>query len=1058
MILRSFFILVLVLPLTFLPVKAQTWEAFLSKHIDNLSGADLSPGRTVQYSEETIEKNKSELMRLIYQQHKGYFSDASGDKNPALYPIRTVYAKDQMSALIATLRFGTHNEKQNARNLMYNTMFSHGLDQRGRGISFLHFYISYILNLVPESFSVEKEADLRKEYAENWKTRFWAYNTENHCQMYRSTTYGVGLKWPEHNFMVRSDGSKENGTYIYRQIEENHIYNYIKYLFKYGMGENLSPVYMGTHVRPWTVFLELARHYHRQTAMEVSGAILEYYYALVGLNSQHGMHVGLVNRAMPELNRNYGYTTVARIFGGYAPGESISPGAGSLIADSDFVPHEKTRKIIAGDISMPYSIVQSIARNNWYQPQVKIEDSDASPIGFSIPQEYAKTAFRYSYVHRHYSIGSGNIKCLPGDSQDYGDGMAGSAAWENGGIFFSSPQRHITEKWGDKFFRDYKPGYSGNVKDDSWVGYSPYMEMAQFENTVLVYCVIPHDEPYKIAQVHILSPGEGESVIADDNNKTYYATYMSKDGMIYLAIIPMNYTGENQRASGFRNMERIVDDGSGSSGHCGYVVEIAHSSEISFDEFKRNANSAGVSWDKNSTRLEYTNSNGNKITLSHSSKTRRKDQLPTIEITPEGGKTVTVDWENYPVLRSPYMRIIHEDSREKLVINDNNSGIKIDFDGERVHYLDCDDFVPVSCQRKDLPNPFLDKLETGSIHGVFTPEDYTTWCPTVIRHDDEKYYLIASVNYNDSISTGSWQTNSELAVAVSDEIEGPYEFIDLILPRRDKKYWDGELQHNPMIRKHDDTYYLFYTGSTYEFERTLEPMDRFDPRYWEGWDNQRIGIATAKHPAGPWTQYDQPVIQPREGRWDEGQQCNPTAVMHDDGSVILMYKGTNIGFPDRVYAYDTATVHKFAIGVARADSSFGEYKRLGDYDGLITINGIQPRFDLEDPDIWFDGKYYHMLMKNFLPVFDYDDRGGCFYAWSENAWEWFTPSEGSVALPRTVTWKEGYSTIQQRIEKPAVFTENGKPVYVFAATIFEEKDRERFGVRRATIAGFKVRE
>jgi hypothetical protein len=83
---------------------------------------------------------------------------------------------------------------------MYNAMLYHGMDGQGRGVDFTSFYIAgYIQNLKPESFTPEKLIDLRSFYAENqggnfgsWGTRFWAYNTENHSQMYRSTTYGVG--------------------------------------------------------------------------------------------------------------------------------------------------------------------------------------------------------------------------------------------------------------------------------------------------------------------------------------------------------------------------------------------------------------------------------------------------------------------------------------------------------------------------------------------------------------------------------------------------------------------------------------------------------------------------------------------------------------------------------------------------------------------------------------------------------------------------------------------------------------------------------------------------
>jgi len=229
----------------------------------------------------------------------------------------------------------------------------------------------------------------------------------------------------------------------------------------------------------------------------------------------------------------------------------------------------------------------------------------------------------------------------------------------------------------------------------SWVGFSPYLEMAQFESTVLVYCVIPPEQPYRSSHIHLSSPGKDETIVSSEAHKAYFARYKAKEGMIYAGIIPLHYTGKNLQESGFNNMERIVDDGSEYDGHTGYVVEMAHSSECSFEEFKNRVNASAMKWDKDKASLSYTNRKGHLISLTHSSRTNRKDKLPAIKIKPYGEEKVSVDWERYPAIRSPYMRIIQEDGREKLVINDNKGGVKIDFDGDRVHYIECNDYLPV---------------------------------------------------------------------------------------------------------------------------------------------------------------------------------------------------------------------------------------------------------------------------------------------------------------------------------------------------------------------------
>ncbi len=694
-------------------VCGQAWDAFLEKHIDNLTNADSIPGLSHQYTDEIIQQKKAEMLNLIYTNNKHRFQSPTGKCDPSRYPVHSVDAKHEGSALNAVLQLGNENEKQNARNFLYNAMLL--TEPENTDIDFTSYLVAYILNLKPEAFTPEKELDLRDYFAENfgevWGHRFWQYWTENHCQLHRSTTYGVGLKWPDHSFIIRQDGSRESGTYMYNQIEEKHIFKYMPYLYKYGMGENLSPNYMMWHMRPWTVFYELAREHNREAAKGVSGAILEYYYALEALNSQHNMYAGLVDRARNELRTNWNFDPVGKIFGGFGYAEPVTEGGGSLIAESDYIPHEKTRSIIAGDIRMPYSLLQTCATSGWYYNEVRIDDS-----GRTMPTyepSCAKRVFRYVYTDRHFTLGSGNIKTLPGDEITFKHGITGSATWENGALFFSSPKGHvdlynypyIIENWGERFFYDHKQGYSGPFGSDSWIGYSPFLEMAQFENTMLVYCLIPSSEPYRLVQIHLSRPVPqlGEEIIADDFNRTLYAKYNASEGFVYIGIIPMHYTWNNRQTSGFINTERIVDDGSGDDGHCGYVVEMAHSSECSFEEFKNRVKALNMSWSKANAKLAYTNRKGHTISLTHSSHTDRTDGLPTIEITPFMDSMVTVDWENYPTLRSPYMRIMDEDSRTKLVINDNTGGIKIDFDGNLVNYNEFDDFVPGNSISDTLP-------------------------------------------------------------------------------------------------------------------------------------------------------------------------------------------------------------------------------------------------------------------------------------------------------------------------------------------------------------------
>lgn len=336
-------------------------------------------------------------------------------------------------------------------------------------------------------------------------------------------------------------------------------------------------------------------------------------------------------------------------------------------------------------------------------------------------------------------------------------------------------------------------------------------------------------------------------------------------------------------------------------------------------------------------------------------------------------------------------------------------------------------------KKETVHNPFKGKIEPLSINGSFRMDDHIVWGGSVIKHED-RYYMFVSV-YPDSCGRNTWITNSRVALAVSDNPEGPYEFMKFVLPYRDKKFWDGMMTHNPSIRKHEGNYYLFYIGNTYDFERPCGGMSNRDPRFHQAFSNQRIGVATAKHPEGPWERYDQPVIEPREGHWDLTITSNPAPVIHDDGSVTLIYKSTNMFFPERLERHNKDGLPRFIIGAARADHPLGEYERLGEYDGLIKIEDTLS--SLEDPFLWHDGERFNMLIKNFEKDI-IEETGAAIYVWSDNGYEWYLPEDDPTVYTREVTWKEGLTTTQKKLERPQILMEDGKPAYIFLGTDFRE--------------------
>jgi hypothetical protein len=92
--------------------------------------------------------------------------------------------------------------------------------------------------------------------------------------------------------------------------------------------------------------------------------------------------------------------------------------------------------------------------------------------------------------------------------------------------------------------------------------------------------------------------------------------------------------------------------------------------------------------------------------------------------------------------------------------------------------------------------------------------------------------------------------------------------------------------------------------------------------YGQVWNGKRVGVAVADSPQGPWKRLDEPIMQPRPGQWDGAIISNPAPVIHDDGSVLLIYKSAPVTYPAR---NKNRALH---FGVATAPHYLGPYKRM----------------------------------------------------------------------------------------------------------------------------------
>ena len=302
---------------------------------------------------------------------------------------------------------------------------------------------------------------------------------------------------------------------------------------------------------------------------------------------------------------------------------------------------------------------------------------------------------------------------------------------------------------------------------------------------------------------------------------------------------------------------------------------------------------------------------------------------------------------------------------------------------------------------------------------IFSMENFNVWCNGVVKGEDGKYHMFFS-RWPKTRGHEAWVTHSEIAHAVSDSLFGPYHFSDVCLPARGNQYWDGEMTHNPHVIKHNGKYYLYYTadkGSGYwkTTADTVKPR-MSHPEWWVNRNFQRIGVAVADSPYGPWKRFDKPLIDITPGRRTTGV---PTVFQRPDGKFSLAYKSVM-----EKEGYKGGAVKHF---ISLSDSPLGPFK---DYEKPF-ITSPKSDFPIDDHVEWFqDGKYYCIAKDHGDRITEHGIALLLFE--SPNGLDW-TLSPNSLVHEFSITFKDGEHMDFDRFEMPKVYMEKGKVVALFLA-------------------------
>ena len=297
--------------------------------------------------------------------------------------------------------------------------------------------------------------------------------------------------------------------------------------------------------------------------------------------------------------------------------------------------------------------------------------------------------------------------------------------------------------------------------------------------------------------------------------------------------------------------------------------------------------------------------------------------------------------------------------------------------------------------------------------------DYNVWGCSPIWGDDGKVHVFYSRWPNEAKHQG-WITCCEIAHAVADTPEGPFETVDVAVAPRGGDWWDGKTCHNPTIHKVGDKYVLFYMGTS---DGTVY--------------TKRVGMATSDSLYGPWKRVDKPLIEPDTDpdAWNSVCTTNPAFVQHPNGELWLYYKSwratdweKDLAGGLRVATSDVGRHTNRQYGLAKAMKLEGPWEKVGD-GPIIDLSHLGENAQSEDAYIWIEDGKFKMIMRD---MGFWNHEYGLYFE-SEDGQNWSEPQIGFWNSHRYFDEAPNGLDREGRFERPQLLMRDGKPEYIFVA-------------------------
>lgn len=326
----------------------------------------------------------------------------------------------------------------------------------------------------------------------------------------------------------------------------------------------------------------------------------------------------------------------------------------------------------------------------------------------------------------------------------------------------------------------------------------------------------------------------------------------------------------------------------------------------------------------------------------------------------------------------------------------------------------------LGCTKENKLGPITDfskLIQPVARESILAEEGYYVWGGSVVKGNDSLYHMFYARWKHETYFSG-WVTHSEIAHATSEKPEGPFKFKDVALPARGAQYWDGLCTHNPTVKEFDGKYYLYYMGNTGDGQ-AMQNLN-FTHR-----NNQRIGVAWADSPNGPWHRSEQPFVDVSEDEnaWDALMTSNPSVTQMHDGKYLVVYKAVAKHKP---MPFGGPVTHLAAV----ADSPTGPINKIN--QRIFYKEGEM--FPAEDPFIWYQGscQKYYAIVKDMQGTFTKQGVSLAFFE-SEDGLNW-NPAANPLASKLEVVWEDGTKEELAKLERAQLLFEDGWPIMLYCAS------------------------